>query len=68
MILTGRKKIEGFVGLSWNTIIKLHYQDGLPLARLGYKWALDVGLFREWLFRRSQPHNEFRKSSVLFST
>ncbi len=61
MLLVGRKKIERHLDLSWNTIRKLHYTDGLPLVRLGGQWAMDTRQLAEWLSRKSQPCQEVRQ-------
>lgn len=58
MLLVGRKKIEQRMDLSWNTIRKLHYTEGLPLVRLGSQWALDTEMLTEWLRRKSTPCRE----------
>lgn len=58
MLLVGRKKIEQRMDLSWNTIRKLHYTEGLPLVRLGSQWALDTEMLAEWLKRKSSPYRE----------
>ena len=55
MLLVGRKKIERHLDLSWNTVRKLHYTEGLPLVRLGGQWAVDTRQLAEWLSRKSQP-------------
>jgi hypothetical protein len=54
MLVVGIKQIERTLDLSWNTIRKLHYTEGLPLHRLGNQWALDIAEFREWLSKESQ--------------
>lgn len=54
MFIVGTRNISNTINLSWNTIRKLHYEDGLPLVRLGNQWALDLKTFREWLSNRSE--------------
>ena len=58
MIITGREQIAQRMGLSWPTVKKLYLREGLPLVRLGLKWAMDIEQFREWLSRKSKGHHE----------
>ena len=54
MVITGSKQIEQYLGLSWPTIRKLHYEQGLPLVRFGLKWALSTQQLEEWMAQRSK--------------
>jgi phage terminase Nu1 subunit (DNA packaging protein) len=61
MIITGREQIAERMGLSWPTVKKLYQQEGLPLMRLGLKWAMDTEMLAEWLSRKSQCVREVRQ-------
>jgi excisionase family DNA binding protein len=52
MLITGREQIAQRMGLSWPTVKKLYLREGLPLVRLGLKWALDTEQLQEWLSRK----------------
>ena len=53
-VFTGKAEISKRMGLSWPTVMKLYQKDGLPLMRLGLKWALDSEQLQEWMSRKSQ--------------
>ena len=59
-IITGKEQIAQRMGLSWPTVLKLYYQDGLPLMKVGLKWALDSEQLQAWLSRKSQCAREIR--------
>lgn len=54
MLLVGRRKIAKHLDLSWNTVRKLYYDEGLPLVSLGSQWALDLDMLQDWLTNKSQ--------------
>lgn len=64
MIITGRNAISKHLGLSWPTVRKLHHEQGLPLVRLGLKWALDTEQLAEWLSRKATPYREARNEQT----
>ena len=49
MLITGRRKIEKQMNLTWPTIRKLYRTQGLPLIRLGLKWGLETDQLQKWL-------------------
>ncbi|MDA3896064.1 MAG: hypothetical protein PF482_07955 [Desulfobacteraceae bacterium] len=54
MLITGRRKIEKQMSLTWPTIKKLYQEQGLPLIRLGLKWGLETDHLQEWLRKQSE--------------
>ena len=54
MLITGRRKIEKQMSLTWPTIRKLYREQGLPLIRLGLKWGLETGQLQEWLSKQAE--------------
>jgi len=54
MLITGRRKIEKQMSLTWPTIKKLYRKQGLPLIRLGLKWGLETDHLKEWLTKQAE--------------
>lgn len=47
-LLTGRKRIQAFVGRSWQTVLRWIDEEGFPARKLDGIWESDVELVLEW--------------------